>query len=660
MHRMGFAASWDQLHFTLDPDIHHSVMTAFVRLYDKGLIYRAQRLVHWDGTLHTALSDLEVINQPAKGHLWHLRYAWSQDPSQGIVVATTRPETLFADQAIMVHPQDSRYAHWIGRSVIIPLSQRVIPVIADESVDMDKGTGAVKVTPGHDVTDFDVGRRHGLPIVSLWDESLRYNDLVPEGFRGMSRDTARTAVLESLGDALVAVDNIEHQVPYSERSGCLVEPLLTWQWFVDMESMAHRACTAIDQGDIRFYPLEWANNAKRWLENIQPWCVSRQLWWGHRLPVWYGPNGSVYVAITEEEAYAKAQSEWGPNVVLSQDNDVLDTWFSSGLWPMATLGWPCQDKSAWQERLPTNILVTGFDILFFWVARMMMLGLEMTDTLPFHEVYIHPLIRDAHGQKMSKTKNNVINPLALIDDYGADAVRFALASATSGKQHMKFALQNVENAKHFVTKVTNVFKFARLKGMGSPDAACPWAMGDQWPDTILHPINGWIRNKTAHMLDEWQTHITQYRFAEASLAVYQWVWREVCDVYVEWVKKLITHPEYANEVRQTLTCVMSVVVRVLHPIMPFVTDFMWHEWSQELGHVMSAPWPQVSPVDPWMEECMDDVQRLMTLVRAQRSKESLPKTHVLSYALSDLAPQALQGLPHWQSIVQEWVGVSLA
>jgi valyl-tRNA synthetase len=475
----------------------------------------------------------------------------------------------------------------------------------------------------------------------------------------MPRDKARAAVLETLGENLVATENIEHQVPLSERSGCIVEPLLTWQWFVDMESMADKALQAIEHENIRFYPSEWANNAKRWLENIQPWCVSRQLWWGHRLPVWYGPNNSIYVAPTETQAYAKAHIDWGTDVVLTQDNDVLDTWFSSGLWPMATLGWPCHEQPGWQERLPTNILVTGFDILFFWVARMMMLGLEMTDRLPFHEVYIHPLIRDAHGQKMSKTKNNVVNPLALIDDYGADAVRFALASATSGKQHMKFAIQNVDNAKHFVTKVTNVFKFARLKGVCTLESFNHEMTWDQWPETIHHPINGWIRNKTAHMLHEWQTHITQYRFSEATLAVYQWVWREVCDVYIEWAKKLLDHPEYAAEVRQTLTCVLGTVLRVLHPIMPFVTDFVWHEWSGSLGDLESMPWPTVAPYNVWMEQCMDDVQRLMTGIRAQRSKESLPKTHLLTHALSDLTLEARQGLMYWQSIVQDWVGVSI-
>lgn len=658
MQRLGLSASWDKLHFTLDPDIHHSVLTAFVRLYDKGLIYRAQRLVHWDPVLNTALSDLEVVNQAAKGHLWHIRYESTQEPSQGLVVATTRPETLFADQAIMVHPSDNRYAHWIGQTVRIPLSQRVIPVIADESVDMDKGTGAVKVTPGHDFTDFEVGKRHGLHTISLWNADLCYDDNVPDMFRGMHRDKARTAVLAALGDAMIASENIDHQIPISERSGSIVEPLLTWQWFVDVKDMANKALASLDNNDIRFHPIEWTNNARRWLENIQPWCISRQLWWGHRLPVWYGPENSVYVAVSQEEAYAKAQTQWGPNVILTQDKDVLDTWFSSGLWPMATLGWPDLDRQEWQKRLPTNVLVTGFDIIFFWVARMMMLGLEMSNTPPFSDVYIHPLIRDAQGQKMSKTKNNVVNPSELIETYGADALRFALASAVSGKQHMKFAVQNVENAKHFVTKVSNLFKFARLKDVSAN--IHPLSQSPELP-AVTHPINGWILQKTAFMLAQWEQSIEQYKFADGSLAIYQWLWKDVCDVYVEWVKKLGDHPTYSQETCSVFSHILGIALRVLHPMMPFVTEFLWAECTNNNLHssLDTMPWPHIPLQDTWMEVCMDDVQRLITQIRAQRSKESLPKTHILSIPHTELSPEALKGLTSWQTIVEAWIGIKL-
>jgi valyl-tRNA synthetase len=656
--RLGFSADWDRLCFTLDEPMNVAVNEAFVRLHNKGLVYRSQRLVNWDGALKTALSDLEVISKPAPGHLWHIRYASVSDAHQGIVVATTRPETLFGDVAIMVHSDDPRYAHWIGQSVLIPLINKAIPVIADNEVDPEKGTGAVKVTPAHDFTDFQVGMRHNLPLVSILTEENCLNQEVPPAFQGMDCIQARAAVLAALGSALVDQTPMVHNVPHSERSGAVVEPRLTLQWFIDVQSMADKAISAIASGEMRFFPEDWANNALNWLKNIQPWCVSRQLWWGHRLPVWYGPENSIFVAKNEASAYEQAQKQWGAHVVLHQDEDVLDTWFSSGLWPFSTLGWP-QDTQDMNQRLPTSVLVTGFDIIFFWVARMMMLGIEMTGRVPFRDIYIHPLIRDALGQKMSKTKHNVINPLEIIDQYGADALRFALAGAACGKQHMRFSLKNVESAQHFITKIWNVMRFAKARSL--MDQLYDPSILLQTPQGIQDPLNIWIMNQVATTLNHMEEHIKAYRFTDAASSVYHFIWHVLCDWYVEWAKREWDHATRGPEVRRTFLWALGIMARLLHPFMPFITEKIWHDLTGQKGTLFQAPWPQyaLDPARPSSSSSSwSTLHQAISLIRRVRTLFSIETKQQLQITLCGASPELHDHVTAYGAVLCSWLGLS--
>jgi valyl-tRNA synthetase len=653
--RLGFSADWDRLCFTLDPAMNTAVNQAFVKLYGKGCVYRAQRLVNWDGHLKTALSDLEVVNKTVSGHLWHLRYDLVSDPNQGIVVATTRPETLFGDVAVVVHPDDPRYAHWIGEMVRIPLTGRMIPVIADSEVDPEKGTGAVKVTPAHDFTDFQIGQRHNLPIRSILTADNCLNDEVPLEFQGLDCAQARAAVLGALGTALVDQINITHSVPYSERSGAVVEPRVTLQWFIDMQPMASQAIAAIESGEMRFVPAEWTNNALHWLKTIQPWCVSRQLWWGHRLPVWYGPENSIFVATDSHSAYDLARKQWGEDVVLIQDEDVLDTWFSSGLWPFSTLGWP-NNSPDMDNRLPTNVLVTGFDIIFFWVARMMMLGIELTGRVPFRDIYIHPLIRDAQGQKMSKTKQNVVNPLDIIQEYGADALRFALAGATCGKQHMRFSLKNVEQSQHFINKIWNIMRFAHGRGMMDCLHSSDAVLGT--PQNIKDPVNQWMMGQVSRTLDEINAHIGAYCFTDAASAVYHFIWHVVCDWYVEWAKREWDHAQRGEEIQRTFLWVLGIMVRILHPFMPFITEKIWHDLTGQEGTLFQSPWPQCTMVDNAEIRAWSTVQDGIVLIRRVRSLFAIPPTLTLQVTLCGASPEVQSCIEAYQSPLCRWMGLS--
>ncbi|TVQ33839.1 MAG: valine--tRNA ligase, partial [Geminicoccaceae bacterium] len=440
LRRLGASPDWSRERFTMDEGLSRAVRRAFVELYRQGLIYKDKRLVNWDCQLHTAISDLEVVQKEVKGHLWHIAYP-IEGTDQSIVVATTRPETMLGDTCVAVHPEDERYTHLVGQHVVLPLVGRRIPIVADSYSDPEKGTGAVKITPAHDFNDFEVGRRRGVEAINILDENGRLNDAVPEAYRGLDRFEARKRVvadLEALG-ALVQVEPYTHMVPFGDRSNTVIEPFLTDQWFCDAGTLAKPAIEAVETGRTRFVPKQWEATYFEWMRNIQPWCISRQLWWGHRIPAWYGPDGEVFVAESEDEAQAQARAHYGEDRPLTQDEDVLDTWFSSALWPFSTLDWP--DGSAELERFyPTDVLVTGFDIIFFWVARMMMMGLHFMDEVPFKEVYIHGLVRDEDGAKMSKSKGNVVDPLELIDDYGADALRFTILASLSQGRDIKFGV----------------------------------------------------------------------------------------------------------------------------------------------------------------------------------------------------------------------------
>src|SRR5216110_2899743 len=576
--RLGASCDWSRERFTMDEGLSRAVIKVFVELHREGLIYKDKRLVNWDPKLLTAISDLEVQQVEVKGSLWYLRYPLEgksfnpDDAATYIVVATTRPETMLGDSAVAVHPDDERYTHLIGKHVILPLVGRKIPIVADEYSDPEKGSGAVKVTPAHDFNDFEVGRRHNLPQISVLDQEgalalLDNEDFLrglpeeseqfAEEFHGVDRFAARKQILARLEDFgfLERTEPNTHMVPHGDRSGVIIEPYLTDQWYVDARTMAQPAIEAVRRGATSFVPKNWEKTYFEWMENIQPWCISRQLWWGHQIPAWYGPDGKVFVAETEEEAVGNALGYYVEQEVITEeqgremaqdpakregfivrDEDVLDTWFSSGLWPFSTLGWPDQTPD-FATYYPTSVMETGYDIIFFWVARMMMLGIELTGTEPFHTVYLSGLIRDPEGQKMSKTKGNVVDPLGVIDESGADALRFALARGAAQGHDIKLSPHHVETNRNFATKLWNASRFAEMNGCVMPDGFDP--------SSAKETLNRWIAHETSRATREVTEAIEGYRFNDAANAIYRFVWNVYCDWYVELAKPVLMGEEGA-------------------------------------------------------------------------------------------------------------------
>ncbi|MFM7631152.1 MAG: valine--tRNA ligase [Alphaproteobacteria bacterium] len=593
--RLGASADWPRERFTLDDGLSQAVRTLFVSMYRDGLIYKDKRLVNWDVKLQTALSDLEVVSQDVDGAYYHIHYPFVEGAG-GITVATTRPETLLGDVAVAVHPDNPNLKFAIGHHLRLPLTNRIIPVIADTYADPEKGTGAVKITPAHDGNDFEVGRRHGLPLINILNTDGTLNDAVPERFQGLERFAARKAVIQALEDEgfLVNIEPTRHAVPYGDRSGTVIEPLLTEQWYVRADILAKPALQAVAEGIVHFVPPSWKTTYDRWLEDIQPWCISRQLWWGHRIPAWYDEDGAVYVAETENEARALAGGK-----PLTQDPDVLDTWFSSGLWPFSTLGWPHIPDDL-KGHYPGSVLVTGFDIIFFWVARMMMMGIyahakgggyhdalmagqpipteALAAAVPFRDVYIHALVRDKHGHKMSKSKGNVVDPLDLMDRYGADALRFTLAIMAAQGRDVKLDTARIEGYRNFATKLWNAARFGEMNG-------CVWdATFD--PQTATLDENQWIITKLTDTLRAVGSALDGYAFDEAAQALYAFVWHEFCDWYVEFAKTIFIAKETwteeeSHETRKTFSWCLRQVLLMLHPFMPFITD----EMAEALGHV---------------------------------------------------------------------------
>ena len=592
--RLGASADWARERFTLDDGLSHAVRTIFVSMYRDGLIYKDKRLVNWDVKLQTALSDLEVVSQEVDGAYYHIHYPFVEGAG-GITVATTRPETLLGDVAVAVHPDNPSLKFAIGHHLRLPLTDRIIPVISDTYADPEKGTGAVKITPAHDFNDFDVGRRHGLPLITILNADGTLNDAVPQRFQGLERFAARKAVIQALEDEgfLVTIEPTRHAVPYGDRSGTVIEPFLTEQWYVRADILAKPALQAVEQGIVRFVPPSWKTTYDRWLEDIQPWCISRQLWWGHRIPAWYDDTGAIYVAETEDEARALAGGK-----PLTQDPDVLDTWFSAGLWPFSTLGWP-HISDELKGHYPGSVLVTGFDIIFFWVARMMMMGIyahakgggyhdalmagqavpkeALAAAVPFKDVYIHALVRDKNGQKMSKSKGNVVDPLDLMDRYGADALRFTLAIMAAQGRDVKLDTARIEGYRNFATKLWNAARFGEMNG-------CVWdATFD--PQTVTLDENRWIIVKLTETLATVQTALETYAFDDAAQALYAFVWHEFCDWYVElaktiFLKKKDHYPFDPDETRKTFAWCLKHILQMLHPLMPFITD----EMAEALGH----------------------------------------------------------------------------
>jgi valyl-tRNA synthetase len=592
LRRLGASCDWSRERFTLDEGLSAAVRKVFVKLHKEKLIYRDKRLVNWDPHFQTAISDLEVEQREVDGHYWHFAYPL-EDGSGEIVVATTRPETMLGDTAVAVHPDDERYKAVIGKAVRLPIVNRPIPIIADEYPDPEKGSGAVKITPAHDFNDFMVGKRHSLPMINVFDDFARMNDNVPAEYRGLDRFAARKKVIEAfeaLG-LLREVEKTRHTVPHGDRSGVVVEPYLTDQWYVAADVLAKPAVKAVEEGDTVFVPKNWEKTYFEWMRNIQPWCISRQLWWGHRIPAWYGPDGKAFVEETEAEAQAKAEEHYGRPTPLRQDEDVLDTWFSSGLWPFSTMGWP-EKTSDLARFYPTHTLITGFDIIFFWVARMMMQGIHFTGEVPFKRVFINALVRDASGAKMSKSKGNVLDPLELVDEFGADALRFTLTAMSGQARDIKLSRQRIEGYRNFGTKLWNATRFCQMNG-------CARAEGFD-PGAVKAPLNRWIVGETQRTAAGITAALDGCGFDETANGLYRFIWNQFCDWYVELAKPLLTGADEAAkaETQATAAWVLDVILKLLHPVMPFITEELWQQ-TADLGaaraeaQLMTARWPDL-------------------------------------------------------------------
>ncbi|MEO6947559.1 MAG: valine--tRNA ligase, partial [Nitrobacter sp.] len=716
--RLGASCDWSRERFTMDEGLSHAVAKVFVELHRQGLIYKDKRLVNWDPKLLTAISDLEVQQIEVKGSLWHLRYPLEgktfnpDDPSTYIVVATTRPETMLGDTAVAVNPENEKLGHLIGSNVVLPLVGRIIPIVGDDYADPEKGTGAVKITPAHDFNDFEVGKRHKLPQIGVLDREGRltlsgnedYLRGLPEGalmlaeeLDGLERFVARKSIVARLED-FDFLDKIEpntHMVPHGDRSGVVIEPYLTDQWYVDAKTLAQPAMSAVRSGATTFVPKNWEKTYFEWMENIQPWCISRQLWWGHQIPAWYGPDGKVFVAETEEEAIGNAlgyyvereviTAEQGAEMArdpakregfITRDEDVLDTWFSSALWPFSTLGWPDETLEV-KRYYPTNVLVTGFDIIFFWVARMMMMGLHFMKEAPFSTVYIHALVRDEKGAKMSKSKGNVIDPLHLIDDYGADALRFTLAAMAAQGRDIKLAPQRVEGYRNFATKLWNACRFAEMN-----DCVLP-AQFD--PTVANETLNRWIVHETARATREVTEAIEAYRFNDAAGAIYRFVWNVYCDWYLELAKPVMMGEDSPAkaETRAMVAWARDEILKLLHPFMPFLTEELWAVTSARPQLLALTPWPLkagltakqqpliavsagdplAAPVllaDPSKPDFRDDaaeteigwVVDLVTAIRSVRAEMNIPPATLTPLVLAGVSVESKARAQRWSDVVK--------
>ena len=624
LRRLGVSCDWSRERFTLDEGLSDAVRKVFVTLHKQGLIYRDKRLVNWDPQFQTAISDLEVEQREVDGFYWHFAYPL-EDGSGEIVVATTRPETMLGDTAVAVHPKDERYQHLIGKFVRLPIVGRLIPIVADEYADPEKGSGAVKITPAHDFNDFQVGKRNNLPLINILDDFGKIAGDVPADYVGLDRFVARKAIVakfEELG-LLREIEKTRHTVPHGDRSGVVIEPYLTDQWFVDAHTLAQPAIKAVEQGDTVFEPRNWEKTYFEWLRNIEPWCVSRQLWWGHRIPAWYGPDGTIFVEETEAEAKAAALAHYGKAEALHQDEDVLDTWFSSALWPFSTMGWP-KDTEDLKRFYPTHTLVTGFDIIFFWVARMMMMGLHFKGEVPFKRVFINALVRDEKGQKMSKSKGNVLDPLELVDEFGCDALRFTLTAMSGQARDIKLSKQRIEGYRNFGTKLWNAARFSQMNECLREEGFDPAA--------AKQIINRWIRGETVKTVQTVTKAFENCAYDVAANALYRFVWNVFCDWYLELAKPILNGDdmEAKAETRATAAWALDVCLKLLHPVMPFVTEELWSKLA-EFGAprdsmLISAKWP-VFPdawVDAEAEAEIGWVIDLVSEVRSIRSEMNVP------------------------------------
>ncbi len=670
MKRLGASCDWSKERFTMDDGLSDAVKEVFVKLYEEDLIYKGKRLVNWDPKLKTAVSDLEVISQEEQGHMWHIRYPLANS-DQSITVATTRPETMLGDMAVAVHPEDQRYKSLIGQNIALPLTQRLIPIIADDYVDPDFGTGCVKITPAHDFNDYEMGKRHQLEPLNILDHDAHLNEHVPLAYQGLERFAARKKVLADLLEQELLVKEEPHtlKIPRGDRSGVIVEPLLTDQWFVKAKPLAQKAIEAVESGDIKFVPENWQKTYYEWMNNIQDWCISRQLWWGHQIPAWSDLDGKIYVATSEQEARAKY--DIGGNVVLTQDEDVLDTWFSSALWPFSTLGWP-QESSELAQFYPTSVLVTGFDIIFFWVARMVMMGYKFTGKRPFHTVFVHGLIQDPEGQKMSKSKGNVIDPLDLIDgikledlvkkrttglmqpevakkidkltrrqfpegipSFGTDAVRFTfLALATTGR-HIRFDLHRVEGYRNFCNKIWNATRYVLMNVEDK-------ALGQSQEERELGLADRWIFSQLQVLKLNAKKHIENYRFDLLATCLYEFMWHDYCDWYLELSKPILNNESSTTKAiqgtRYTLISVLEEVMRIMHPMMPYLTEEIWQKIAPMVSKVkdndsiMTSAYPQYdeSKVSQKATQSLEWIKTFISGIRNIRGEMNIAPSKMMS------------------------------
>ena len=718
MRRMGTSPDWKRERFTMDAGLNKVVTETFVRLFNEGLIYRGKRLVNWDPKLNTAVSDLEVVQEEEDGFMWHIRYPLA-DGSGSLVVATTRPETMLGDTAVMVHPEDERYKHMIGKMVKLPLTDREIPIIADSYVDLEFGTGCVKVTPAHDFNDYAVGQRHGLPMISILTLDAKINDEAPEKYRGLDRFDARKAVvadLETLG-ILEKTDKHKLKVPRGDRTNVVIEPMLTDQWFVAMskpgddgKSITEKALDVVHSGEIKFYPENWVNTYNQWLNNIQDWCISRQLWWGHQIPAWYGDNGEIFVAHSEEEAKAEAAKQ-GYTGTLSRDEDVLDTWFSSALWPFSTLDWT-GDAAAdaqnliLQQYLPSTVLVTGFDIIFFWVARMVMMTKQITGQIPFKHVYVHGLIRDGEGQKMSKSKGNVLDPIDLIDgigldaliekrttglmnpkqaesiakktkkefpdgiqSFGTDALRFTFASLASPGRDIKFDLNRCDGYRNFCNKLWNATRFVLMNVEGHDLAldhqqqpntgACVVPTGE--PRLFFSFADRWIVSQLQRVEKEVEQHFTDYRFDLIAQAIYKFIWDEFCDWYLEIAKVEIQTGSDAQQrgARRTVVRTLEAILRLAHPLIPFITEELWQTVAPIAGRkthdsIMLAAYPRadLNRIDEASEAKIERLKALTYACRNLRGEMNVSPALRMPLLVADGGAEIAEFAPILQALAK--------
>ncbi len=644
LRRLGASCDWSRARFTMDEGLSRAVRKIFVSLYKDGLIYKAKKLVNWDSKFMTAVSDLEVVQKETVGKMYYYKYPIAGSEGEFIHIATTRPETMFGDTAVAVSKENEKLKHLIGKNCIIPIINREIPIIGDEHADPEKGTGAVKITPAHDFNDFEVGKRHNLPMINILNEDATLNENTP--FAGMTTLDARAKTIEKLTE-LGLMEKIEDHpmvIPYGDRSGVIIEPLMTDQWFVDAPTLAKEAIRVVEDGEMQFVPKSYEKTYFEWMRNIQPWCISRQLWWGHQMPIWYGPDEHIFCEESEEEAQAAADKHYGKHVELRRETDVLDTWFSSGLWAFSTLGWP--DKTEFLDTFyPTSVLVTGFDIIFFWVARMMMMSMYMMKKVPFRKAYIHGLVRDEQGRKMSKSKGNTVDPMIVIEKYGADALRFFMAAMETQGRDINVSEARIAGYRNFATKLWNAARFGEMNNCS--------LSADFSAEKVKLPVNKWIIAKAIEATQGVTDNLNAFRFSDSANAVYQFVWGSFCDWYIELIKPILYGEDEAakSETRATFAWVLDRILVILHPFMPFITSELWNNTADRKVKLIHAAWPQSEKIDTSAMGAVDWAIELITAVRSLRAEMNLPASAKLTVYLKDANAVSLAEIENFNQMV---------